>query len=520
MSKSFRWLSIVVLATLISGCGNLTPTPSFSYDIEAVDNKGGSVWYEIFIQSFYDSDGDGMGDINGVTEKLDYLQDLGVSGIWFMPIHPGSSYHLYDVTDYYDIAPKYGNLFDFQLYLQEAKARNIQTVLDLVVNHTSNSHPWFREGLLDYASDSCTDPASKCHYYNFSRSRGEGYEPYGGGVYAEARFWSGMPDLNLDNPYVKQEIIDIMEFWFDLGVDGFRLDAVTSFFTGNANKNIEFLSWLGDAARTIKPDSFIVAEGPWSMTSSGLLQYYPARIDSFFNFPVSVTGNRIVDRVRLQQGYDLARVTALFNQNLYAIRPDAIDTPFLSNHDQSRVAGILFVENNDLYHKLLASIYLLMPGKPFMYYGEEIGMKGSGRDENKRLPMIWSESDKTGQTNPANAADYNMTLQVTKGVQDLQEIPNSLWNHYKKVISVRNKYNHYIETAKLTAINLDSRLYSLTYTSSAGEINIITNITGNEINISNIQGWTLLEGIYPTLEKGSVSAVDITIPAFSTLILS
>jgi glycosidase len=519
MRKSFRWLSIVVLATLISGCGNLTPTPSFSYNIESIDNEDGSVWYEIFIQSFYDSDGDGIGDVNGVTEKLDYLQGLGVSGVWFMPIHPGSSYHLYDVTDYYDIAPKYGNLFDFELYLEEAKARNIQTVLDLVVNHTSNSHPWFREGLLDYASDTCTDPASKCHYYNFSRSRGEGYEPYGGGVYAEARFWSGMPDLNLDNPYVKQEIIDIMEFWFDLGVDGFRLDAVTSFFTGNANKNIEFLSWLGDAAKSIKADSFIVAEGPWSMTSSGLLQYYPARIDSFFNFPVSVTGNRIVDRVRLQQGYDLARVTALFNQNLYAIRPDAIDTPFLSNHDQSRVAGILFVENNDLYHKLLASIYLLMPGKPFMYYGEEIGMKGSGRDENKRLPMIWSETDKTGQTNPATASDYNMTLQVTKGVKDLKEIPNSLWNHYKKVNSVRNKYNQYIENANLTAISIDSRLYSLTYNTSAEELTIITNVTSTEITVSNSGGWTLLEGIYPTLEKGSVSTSDIVIPPFTTLIL-
>jgi alpha-amylase len=226
-----------------------------------------------------------------------------------------------------------------------------------------------------------------------------------------------------------------------------------------------------------------------------------------------------VDRVRLQQGYDLARVTALFNQNLYTIRPDAIDTPFLSNHDQSRVAGILFVENNDLYHKLLASIYLLMPGKPFMYYGEEIGMKGSGRDENKRLPMIWSETDKTGQTNPATASDYNMTLQVTKGVKDLQEIPNSLWNHYKKVISVRNKYNQYIETANLTAISIDSRLYSLTYTTSAEELTIITNVTSTEITVSNSEGWTLLEGIYPTLEKGSVSASDITIPPFTTLIL-
>jgi glycosidase len=160
-----------------------------------------------------------------------------------------------------------------------------------------------------------------------------------------------------------------------------------------------------------------------------------------------------------------------------------------------------------------------MPGKPFMYYGEEIGMKGSGRDENKRLPMIWSETDKTGQTNPATASDYNMTLQVTKGVKDLQEIPNSLWNHYKKVISVRNKYNQYIETANLTAISIDSRLYSLTYNTSAEELTIITNITSTEITVSNSGGWTLLEGIYPTLEKGSVSTSDIVIPPFTTLIL-
>lgn len=517
MKQSLGWSLLVVLSTLISGCVN--PTPSFSYDIEQISNEDGSVWYEIFIQSFYDANGDGIGDLNGVTQKLDYLQDLGVSGIWFMPIHPGSSYHLYDVTDYYEIAPKYGNMFDFQYYLEEAKARNIKTILDLVVNHTSNSHPWFQEGLLDFVNDSCGSPASKCHYYNFSRTRSEGYEPYGGGVYAEARFWSGMPDLNLENPFVRDEIEAIMQYWFDLGVDGFRLDAVTSYFTGDVNRNIEFLSWLGDTAKEIKPDSFIVAEGPWSMTSSGLLQYYPGRVDSYFNFPVSVTGNRIVDRVRLEQGYDLARVNALFNQNLFALRPDAIDTPFLSNHDQSRVAGIQFVENNELYHKLLASIYLLMPGRPFMYYGEEIGLKGSGRDENKRLPFIWSEGDQTGQTNPASAADYNMSLQVTKGVEDLKEIPNSLWNHYKKVISIRNKYNNVIEKASITAPNLDPKLYTLQYAQGENNLTMITNVTGGDITISNSLGLTLLEGIYPTTNQGSVSSDTMIIPAFSTLIL-
>ena len=338
-------------------------------------------------------------------------------------------------------------------------------------------------------------------------------------MYAEARFWSGMPDLNLENPFVRDEIEAIMQYWFDLGVDGFRLDAVTSYFTGDVNRNIEFLSWLGDTAKDIKSDSFIVAEGPWSMTSSGLLQYYPGRVDSYFNFPVSVTGNRIVDRVRLQQGYDLARVNALFNQNLFALRPDAIDTPFLSNHDQSRVAGILFVENNELYHKLLASIYLLMPGRPFMYYGEEIGLKGSGRDENKRLPLIWSETDKTGETNPASAADYNMSLQVTQGIEDLKNVPNSLWNHYKKVISIRNKYNDVIERATITALNLDTRLYTLSYDNGVDNLTIITNVTGADITVSNGDGLTLLEGIYPTTTKGTVSSDSIVIPAFSTLIL-
>jgi alpha-amylase len=212
-------------------------------------------------------------------------------------------------------------------------------------------------------------------------------------------------------------------------------------------------------------------------------------------------------------------VNALFNQNLFALRPDAIDTPFLSNHDQSRVAGIQFVENNELYHKLLASIYLLMPGRPFMYYGEEIGLKGSGRDENKRLPLIWSETDKTGQTNPASAADYNMNLQVTKGIEDLKLVLNSLWNHYKKVISIRNKYNNTIEKASITALNLDTRLYTLQYAQDNNDLTIITNVTDVDITLSNTLGLSLLEGIYPTTTKGSVSTDSIFVPAFSTLIL-
>jgi alpha-amylase len=511
------FISITILTTLIASCGQ-TSEP-FSYNIQDVSNENGSVWYEIFVQSFYDANGDGIGDFAGVVEKLDYLEMMGVAGIWFMPIHPGSSYHLYDVTDYYGIAPKYGTMDDFLYYLDAAKTRNIKTILDLVVNHTSNMHPWFVEGRLDFAQDNCGNPSSKCHYYNFSRSQGEGYEPYGAGIYAEARFWSGMPDLNLDNPYVKEEIRQIMQYWFDLGVDGFRLDAVTSFFTGNTAKNIEFLSWLGDEAKGMKSDSFIVAEGPWSPTSSGLLQYYPARIDSFFNFPVSVIGNRIIDRVRLGEGYQLARVNANFNRSLFTIRPDAIDTPFLSNHDLGRLGGVRFVENDDLYHKLLSSIYLLMPGRPFMYYGEEISMRGSGRDENKRLPMIWSETDKTGETLPPTAADYNMSLQVTKGAYDQLAIPNSLINHYRKTIAVRNQFNHLIERSLITALELHPSLYALTYEVNGESLTILTNVSAQTVTITNQEEWQLLDAILPTTDQGSIDLSHISIPGFSTFVM-
>lgn len=522
MKRRF-WLPVVAsFITLISGCGmTSSSTEVFDYNIEDVGNASSSVWYEIFVQSFYDSNGNGIGDLNGVTMKLDYLQDLGIGGIWFMPIHPASSYHGYDVTNYYGIAPRYGSLEDFQNYLTEAKTRNIKTILDLVVNHTSNSHPWFIEGLLDYSIENCGDPASKCNYYNFSDTRQEGYESYGSGVYAEARFWSGMPDLNLDNPFVKEEIRNIMAYWFALGIDGFRLDAVTSYFTGNVAKNKTFLTWLGQTAKELNPDCFIVGEGPWSMSSSGMLEYYGGEIDSYFNFPVSVTGNKIIDKVRLSGGYDLARYNANYNANLYNLRPDAIDTPFLSNHDQARVGGVLFVENNDLSHKVLASIYLLMPGRPFVYYGEELRMRGSGRDENKRLPFIWSESDKTGETLPAPSADYNMTLQITQGASDLWAIPDSQLNHYRKVISIRNKYNALIEKARITALMLDAgeALYALRYEQGDDAIIIVTNITGNSIAFTMESTPTVLDGIYPTLAEVAVSENQLTLPAFSTVVL-
>ncbi len=513
------------LAALLAGLAvlPLTSCGPFEYDIEDVSNEHSSVFYEIFVGSFYDSDGDGMGDLNGVTQKLDYLADLGVGGIWLMPIHPSPTYHKYDVTDYYAIAPQYGTMADFEALLAAAEAHHIDVMMDLVINHTSNRHPWFTQAVELYRNGNCHADDSVCHYYNFSDKSKSGYSnTYD--FYYEAQFWSGMPDLNLDNPYLRDVIVDICDFWLSKGVDGFRLDAVTSYYTGHDQDNIAFLAWLNGAVKAIKSDAYIVGEGPWGTLPSTIAPYYASQIDSFFNFPVSVTGNKLYLGIRQETGLTLATMMANYNADIKNRNPQALDAPFLSNHDQGRVAGLMYPEQRDYYRKLMGSIYLLMPGRPFIYYGEEIDMRGSGIDENKRLPMIWSETDKTGQTDLPIGANYDMDLQVQLGANDQRENPDSLLNHYRKVISVRTKYNDYLEQATIAAIGSSESVYGLRYTSQAGTLDIYTNITQEAIEENLTGSYVLLEDIptgheYAKLKVKNGSST-LTIPPFGTVIVT
>jgi len=161
MKKLFPALLVALSVLPLGGC------QSFEYEFASVSNENGSVYYEIFVGSFYDSDGDGMGDLAGVQAKLDYLKDFGVSGVWFMPIHPSPTYHKYDVTDYYAIAPEYGTMTDFENYVAAASEQGIDTIIDLVVNHSSNRHPWFTSAASAMRNGTCAMPDSYCNYYNW-----------------------------------------------------------------------------------------------------------------------------------------------------------------------------------------------------------------------------------------------------------------------------------------------------------------------------------------------------------------
>ncbi len=361
--------------------------------------------------------------------------DLGINGIYLMPVNVSPSYHKYDVIDYYNIDPEYGTLEDFELLLKEAHERGISVIMDLVINHTSNQHPWFKES-------ASTEDSPYRDYYNWAQEDEEGsgskiwHKYYG--AYYYGYFWDGMPDLNYDNPKVREEIKDIARFWLEKGVDGFRLDAAMHIYgiyekpigTKLQEKNQQWWKEFGAAVEQVNPNVYLVGE-VWEKTYA-IAPYYEG-LDSLFNFDV---GEGIIKVI--QTGTGTAVSSKGFSQwlaNKYdtysKAEPKYLDAPFLTNHDQNRIMDRL---RGDLDKaKLAASIYLTLPGNPYIYYGEEIGMTGSKPDEMIRVPFIWFENAKPPQCQWESILNNASTIPHEIQCND----SDSLLHHYRRLIRVR-----------------------------------------------------------------------------------
>lgn len=413
-----------------------------------VTNQNGSVSYEIFVRSYYDTNNDGIGDFSGVKAKLPYLKNLGIKTIWLMPIMPSPTYHGYDVTDYYAVNPDYGTMTDFEELLAEASKNNIDIMIDIVFNHSSTKHPWFVQSYQDYVANN-TSETSKADWYCWQNSYGTGYSIYTGsnGVYYESRFDYSMPDFNTENEAVRAEMVNILKYWAKKGVKGFRFDAVKYFDYNNTVYNTEFLSYLHDEVKKDYPDTYFVGEC-WD-TVDVINSYYKSTFESFFTFGSSLDAKgdaTIIGQVKtLTPANTFGNLIEAREKIIKENNPNAYSSYFISNHDMDRASKSFTGESA----KLAASLTYLLPGTPFMYYGEEIGLKGVRKtapddqsDVRRRLPMIWSSTDKTGQCSfpEPNRTDLMNNDQVTVGALEAMETNYSLFNHYKKVIEIRNKY--------------------------------------------------------------------------------
>ena len=385
---AFAAVALLALCALAAPAHAQHPLPAWTR---------GTTCYEVFVRSFEDSDGNGIGDLKGLIAKLDYIGDgdphstrsLGARCIWLMPVNQAASYHGYDATDYYRVDSAYGTNADFKRLVAAAHARGIRVLVDMVLNHVSDKHPWFQSALRDTASPyrdwfrwSKTDPGQRDQWGNSWWHKSPVRDEYYYGF-----FWGGMPDLNYENPRVVAEVKRIARFWLvDMGADGFRMDAVPYLVEedGQVAHTPATHRLLHDYAayvRGVKRGAYTVGE----VTARGdtLLSYYPDQLDSYFAFEL---GDSIIAAVRRGSAGGMLAPLLRLQRSV----PDQRWSPFLRNHDQPRTRTEL---GGDMRKARLASFVLLtMPGMPFVYYGEEIGMTGAKPDERLRTPMQWTSA--------------------------------------------------------------------------------------------------------------------------------
>ncbi|MEQ6121218.1 alpha-amylase family glycosyl hydrolase [Reichenbachiella sp. MALMAid0571] len=405
------------------------------------------ITYQVFVQSFADSNGDGIGDISGLTAKLDYLVDLGIEAIWLMPVHKSPSYHKYDVVDYKSVHPDYGTLEDFQAFLQKAHVLGIKVIIDFIINHTSTQHPWFIESskgtdnpyrnyYIWRKKSDIEDEIYKKKISKDSDNLTQWHTSTGNDEMYYGFFWGGMPDLNHDNHKVFDEIVEIGRFWLEnIGVDGFRLDAAKHIFgDGREKDNHKFWEKFRSVMQSIKPDVYIVGE-VWDDVKA--VVPYAKGIPSLFNFDLSVSifdtlmkGDTLVDSKT-----SLFIKTLIANQSLFTkVNSTYVDAIFLSNHDQKRTASVLKNRKNKIKQAVI--MLFTLPGRPYIYYGEELGMLGDKPDEYIREPFSWGNDSKfqTSWMTPK----YNKNAKRVS-VENQLSNPYSILNFYKNLIKLRKQ---------------------------------------------------------------------------------
>ena len=487
------------------------------------------VFYEIFVGSFSDSDGDGIGDLRGIINRLDYLNDgdpdsglsLGVDGLWLTPIFPSSSYHKYDVEDYYSVDPAFGTVEDLKELVTLCHERGMKVILDLPINHASSRGNWYR-----FFYNARLMHNSKNAYFDFFSTIPAGSPNPPGrkfipvrnlDVLVEANFSDDMPELNFDNEAVRQAVLDVARFWLEAGVDGFRFDAAKYIYYGDHEQSVAFWDWYVGELKKIRSDLYVVAE-VWD--GEGVTDRYTPVMNTF-NFAVSQQSGLIAETAK--HG-DVNRFTAYIQRTvdrLKGLNPDAMNILFIANHDTDRCAGYLTVASGSM--QMAANLYLLSPGSPFIYYGEEIGLRGSrggaNTDANRRLAMLWGDGDTVAD--PVGTT-YLAKNQTPYSVRDLLGRSESIYTYYKRLLMIRRAYPE-IAAGDYRALALqNTKVGGFVSTLDGSSVAVLHNTTNRDITV-NLAGAGLWEGFSVAETAGfgtaTLEGTVLTLSAQTSVIL-
>jgi len=501
-------------------------------------------FYQIWPRSFKDGNGDGMGDLYGVYEKLDYIQSLGVGGIWFSPLYPSPGADCgYDVADYMDIDAMYGGLVAFKKVLEGAHARGMKVVMDLVVNHTSDEHEWFQK------SRQRIEPYTD--YYIWRPAKPNGKLPNNWDSNFEGKAWAWdevrgeyylhlfavkQPDLNMDNPLVREEVKKIMRFWLDMGVDGFREDVITyiSKTDGLPNDHLfpiykgmpkynhgpRIHKYLAEFKRDVLDhyDCFTVAEAPlvWPKRALKYIDEQQGQIDMMIQFQCMCADCLFTDYIHMP--FSLRRLKRAWRNWQEKLAGKGWNVLYLENHDHPR---IIQRYGSDQYWKesgkMLAVSYLFQQGTPFVYQGQEIGMLNwyptdpdlyedvqtrwqfehvgvnkpmekrlqrvwHGSRDSARTPVQWSGEENAGFTTGTPWFHVNSNYRHINAAQQEQD-PDSILNFYRKAIALRNSL-HAVRYGTYKEFHRNSRrFYMYTRESNEQRLLIVCSFTDQSIRI-------------------------------------
>ena len=537
--KTFS-LSALALSLLLAGC-----QPTTSTSVPEVNPKASqastlatapwwqdAVFYQIWPRSFYDTNGDGHGDFNGMTAKLPYLQDLGVTALWLTPMFEAPSYHGYDFTEFYQVESDYGTMAEFEAFIKAADAKGMKVILDLVINHISSEHDWFKRSAAGEApfkdyfvwrdtmpeagsgwghAWSNNDKPDAVWHYNKQRN-----------AYYYAAFGASQPDLNLRHPNVVAEMKKMAKFWLDKGVAGFRLDAVRFAMEGGPDaqadtaETITYWQDFNQYVKGVNPEAYLVGEAWTDIPVAARYYGDGSGLDQGFDFEVGykILGLLKPDasgeaqfgtmRTNEQKALDAKVLWDNVQQRLQSVAPLGFFAPFLTNHDQERIAYQL--QQHDAKAKLAAAMLFSSPGTPYIYYGEEIGLTqgGTGHDVYKRAPMLWDNSAQAGFSQSATSwveqlelfganfpnwyPDFlNKQLQAEdRSVAAQQAKPDAIWQLYKLLIAQKKQRPELSTNGSYDVMQLENGVVQISRELNGSKTLFVLNLSSAAADISAI----------------------------------
>ena len=529
-----------------------------------------SVVYQIYPRSFNDSNGDGIGDINGIREKLDYLKELGIDVVWLSPVYKSpNDDNGYDISDYCDIMDEFGTMEDMDNLLKEANERGIKILMDLVVNHTSDEHKWFIEAKKSKDNE--------YRDYYIWRDPVDGHEPnelgstFSGsawqydettGQYYLHLFSKKQPDLNWENEKVRNEVYKMMNFWVDKGIGGFRMDVIDligkipdKMITGNGPKLHEYLQEMNKAA--LEGNDLLTVGETWGATPEVAKLYSnPERKELSMVFQFEHIG---LDQIEGKEKWDVKQLDLLDLKKVLSkwqieLEGQGWNSLFWNNHDLPRIVSRW--GNDKEYRvesaKMLATLLHGMKGTPYIYQGEEIGMtnvrfedineyndieslnmykdrlsKGYSHDEimtsiyakgrdNARTPMQWDNSENAGFTTGKPWLAVNKNYEYIN-VKQCVEDENSIFNHYRKLIDIR-KHNDTIVYGDYTLLSPnDKNIFAYSRALNGDKILVVCNFYGNEVNFKFQQDFNYAEILLSNYNDSSALIENLNLRPYEAI---